>query len=106
MLLTPAGKDQLTSASNRLLSGINVVIAAETVLVSPTTARRNVVENAGRADVRVPEPRTTVEALLGGLPFVHVMVVFLQIGNGNIQLNQRSNLARCRASWVPPPPGS
>jgi hypothetical protein len=62
MLLAPAGKDQLTSASNRVLSGINVVIAAETVLVSPTTARRNGAENAGRADVRVPEPRTTVEA--------------------------------------------
>jgi hypothetical protein len=58
-----------------------------------------VVENAGRADVRVPEPRTTVA---GGLPFVHVMVVFLQIGNGNTQLNQWSNLARCRVSRVPP----
>jgi hypothetical protein len=55
-----------------------------------------------RADVRVPEPRTTVEALPGGLPFVHVMVVFLQIGNGNTQLNQLFNLARCRTSRVPP----
>jgi hypothetical protein len=58
-----------------------VAIAAETVLVSPTTARRNGVGNAGRADVRVPEPRTMVEALVGGLPFVHVTVVFLQRGS-------------------------
>ena len=85
MLLTPAEKDQLTHASNRA-----------PMFVSPTTARRNGVENAGRADVRVPEPRTTVEALPGGLPFARVMVVFLQIGNGNIQSNQRPNLARCR----------
>ena len=42
------------------------------------------VENAGRADVRVPDPRTTVEALVGSPPFIHAMVVFLQIGTGNI----------------------
>jgi hypothetical protein len=32
--------------------------------------------------------RTMVEALAGGLPFAHVMVVFSRIGNQNIQLNQ------------------
>jgi hypothetical protein len=65
-MLTLAGKDQLTSASNTVLSGINVVIAAETVLISPTKQRVASESQRGCADVCVPEPRTTVEALVGG----------------------------------------
>src|SRR5262245_46438227 len=52
-------------------------------------------ENAGRADVRGPEPRT---ALKRRSPIIRAVVVFLQIGDGNIKLNQWPNLARCLAS--------
>src|SRR5262245_61988131 len=93
MLPTPAGKDQLTSAANRVLSGINVVLAAETVLVSPTTARSQWGGECGPRRLFVCESRGRRSKHSGS----HVMVVFLQIGNENIQLNQRANLARCRA---------
>ena len=57
MWLIPAGKERLTSASNKVSSWGK--------------------ENAGRADVRC----SRAEAMVAGeiFPFVHVIVVFLQI---------------------------
>jgi hypothetical protein len=80
---TPAGKDQLPSASNRVLSGINVVIAAETVLLPPTTESQTGWRDVGCADVRA-RAEDDGEALVGGPPFVRAIVVFLQIGTRNI----------------------